>query len=125
MSDGVIDDSIIGGSTSTDITESILKDLEIKVEKTKKLEKIERSSKPVDAPEYEMFGRSLVYNCVDKHWACIDSVNYKICGQNYSWNSDKGKLIECYPADNFDSAEDCAQVQQSKIDNIATTNFCQ
>jgi hypothetical protein len=123
--DGVIDDSIIGGSTSTDITESILKDLEIKVEKTKKLEKIESSVKPVDAPEYEMIGRSLVYNCSGKHWACIDSVNYKICGQNYSWNSEKGKAIECYPADNYDSIEDCAQVQQSKIDNVVETNFCQ
>jgi hypothetical protein len=125
LPDDIIDDSIVGSSTSTDITESILKDLELKVEKTKKLKKIERSSEPVSAPEYEIVGRSLVYNCVDKHWACIDSINYRICGQNYSWNSDKGKVIECYPENVFDTQQDCAQVQQSKIDNVADTNFCQ
>ncbi len=125
ISDGVIDNSLVGDSTSTDITESILKDLEVRVESTKKLKKIEKALKPVDAPEYDMQGRALVYNCSGKHWACIDSVNYKICGQNYSWNSEKGKTIECYPADSYDSAEDCTIIQQIKIDNVADTGFCQ
>lgn len=119
-----ITDEVVDSSVTTDITESILKDLEVKVNATKEKENLIQALSPVAAPEYEIIGRGLVYNCAGKHWACIDSVSFKTCQQNYSWNSQKNKEIECYPLDNYDTMEDCAAVQQYKIDSVTDTKFC-
>lgn len=122
--DGQIDDQIIDGTVNQDITKSILEDLEVKIQVDKKQEKIQGEIKPMDPPTYEINGRSLVYNCNGKHWACIDSVSFKTCEKNYAWNSSQGRAIECYPVKGLPSAESCEAVQQKYIDNIEETEFC-
>lgn len=124
MNDGQVTDQVIDGSIDKDITKSILQDLEVKIQADKKEEKLIGNVKPTDAPTYEINGRGLVYSCNGKHWACIDSISFKTCEQNYAWNSSQGKKVECYPVKIFDVEEDCERQQQVNIDNIAETDFC-
>lgn len=121
--DGVIDE-VVDSSDSSDITDSILKSLEEKIKESKKKEIFKKASKPTNPPEYDIAGRALVYNCSGKHWACIDSVSFNKCSENFSWNTQSGNSIECYPSEIYDNADDCAAVQQFKIDNISKTDFC-
>ena len=109
---------------STDITQKLLEDLEVKLkEEQKEIEMLE-VAKPVGQPTYESIGRGLVYNCADGHWACIDVKGYQQCRENYSWNKTRRIPIECYPFAILDNDLDCASVQQEKIDGVSKTNFC-
>jgi hypothetical protein len=121
--DGIIDE-VVDTSISPNITDSILKSLEDKIAVKKEAQVLMIAVKPTNPPEYDFLGRGLVYNCTGKHWACIDSVNFTTCGENYSWNTQSSNAVECYPSELYDSVEDCTVVQQFKIDNIAETKFC-
>jgi hypothetical protein len=121
--DGIIDE-VVDTSVSPNITDSILKSLEDKIAVKKEAQVLMIAVKPTNPPEYDFLGRGLVYNCTGKHWACIDSVNFTTCGENYSWNTQSSNAVECYPSELYDSVEDCTVVQQFKIDNVAETKFC-
>jgi hypothetical protein len=116
-------DEVIEG-VNPDITQSILEELEVKVQSDKSKEASALNIKPIDAPTYEIPGRGLIYNCKGKHWACIDSVSFSTCEKNYLWTSDQGRNIECYPVKIYDNEETCERFQQANIDNVAETNFC-
>jgi hypothetical protein len=121
--DGIIDD-VVDTSVSPNITDSILKSLEDKIAVKKEAQVLMIAVKPTNPPEYDFLGRGLVYNCTGKHWACIDSINFTTCGENYSWNTQSSNAVECYPSELYDSVEDCTIVQQFKIDSVAETKFC-
>jgi hypothetical protein len=123
FNDGVVDE-VIDSSNTPNITDSILRSLEGKIKENKKVQVLKRAVKPTSAPEYDVVGRGLIYNCSGKHWACIDSVSFNKCSENFSWNTQSGNSIECYPTELYESVEDCAVIQQFKIDNIARTDFC-
>jgi hypothetical protein len=121
--DGIIDE-VVDTSVSPNITDSILKSLEGKIADKKQAQVLKVAVKPTNPPEYDFLGRGLVYNCTGKHWACIDSVSFTKCGENYSWNTQSSNAVECYPSELYDSVEDCSVVQQFKIDNVVETKFC-
>ncbi len=123
FNDGIIDE-VVDTSVSPNITDSILKSLEEKINSKKEAQVLVIAVKPTNPPEYDFLGRGLVYNCTGKHWACIDSVSFTKCGENFSWNTKSSNAIECYPSELYDSVEDCTVVQQFKIDNVAETKFC-
>ncbi|MCT4642838.1 MAG: hypothetical protein N4A33_11145 [Bacteriovoracaceae bacterium] len=110
-----------------DITETLLKGLEQKAREVKKqqvhLEDI-AVNEPQSAPNYEISGRALVYNCIDAHWACIDTKSFVKCKKNYEWNKKQEKKIECFPKNIYDSDIDCEKVQQFNVTNDINRDFC-
>lgn len=76
------------------------------------------------APNYERIGRGLVYNCVGRHWACIDRENYFKCVRSHKNATDNNLQIDCYPSDVYASDEDCKTMQIHNVNTITTTPFC-
>ncbi len=76
-------------------------------------------------PSYEVLGRGLVYNCKDKHWACIDKPQYIACNKNMKWNKAKGNAQECVVQNVYNSEEDCIKVQKYNVSTNLATTFCQ
>ena len=113
-----------------DITESIMSDLEKKI-KDKKDEattmldsNLNQAYEFTDVPDYEYVGRALVYNCTDKHWACIDIKSYSLCQKNYDYNKANSKIIQCYPKAIFEADLDCEKQQLTNVSNSSPTKFC-
>jgi len=113
-----------------DITESIMSDLEKKI-KDKKDEastmldsNLNQAYEFTDVPDYEYVGRALVYNCTDKHWACIDVKSYTLCQKNYSYNEANSKIIQCYPKAIFEADLDCEKQQLTNVSDSISTKFC-
>lgn len=81
---------------------------------------------PVETPvpNYENTGRGLVYNCIDKHWACIDKPSYVQCHKNNVWNKSQGKRIECATKAVYNEDADCTKVQLYYVSNNEDTSFC-
>lgn len=81
---------------------------------------------PVETPvpNYENTGRGLVYNCIDKHWACIDKPSYVQCHKNNVWNKSQGKRIECATKAVYNEDADCTKVQLYYVSNNEDTGFC-
>ena len=109
---------------SSEMTKKLLSELEVKLKEEIKDQEVLAVSKPTSAPTYEAAGKSLVYNCIDKHWACVDIDSYTKCRENYSWNKSQSLPLQCYPFAVLDSSYDCVTVQQEKIDTIGDSSFC-
>jgi hypothetical protein len=134
MDDGVMDndtgmtgdiDSIIQfDDSSDDLSSAVLQGIENKI----RIEKATTNKllvEPVPPPNYESFGRGLVYNCTGKHWACVDKDSYKTCQGNNQWNKQQSKPAECHAYEVYISEDDCVRKQVNQIDNVAPTDFCQ
>ncbi len=76
------------------------------------------------APSYDQFGRGLVYNCIDKHWACIDKPAYVQCHKNQVWNKQQGKKIECAVKAVYNDENDCVKIQMHNVSTNESTAFC-
>lgn len=119
------EDSIDGENKSPvvdeNLTDKILEDLE-KQAKTSQV----KNKKPeyVSPPDYEYRGRGLVYNCVGKHWACVDGPGYKTCEDNSAGNKFLKKKAECYPFNVYDSQKGCENMQNRVVSSSAKTDFC-
>jgi hypothetical protein len=125
------------GTTATagegDMTEMILKDLEKQMDGptagTTAATGSTTSEEPISTvyitpPNYENVGRGLVYNCLGKHWACIDGPSFKICQQNKAALESQGKRKECVPDSVYQTDSGCGWVQRQKITGNAKTDFC-
>ncbi|MDO9341132.1 MAG: hypothetical protein Q7T72_11495 [Bacteroidales bacterium] len=77
-----------------------------------------------EPPLYEPIGRGLVYNCKEKHWACIDKSSYINCNKNMKWNKAHAKPAECVVSNVYNSEEDCSTMQKYNISTSSSTNFC-
>jgi hypothetical protein len=105
-----------------DITSDILENLEKKVSTDDSQE--DKKIEYVEPPDYENLGRGLVYNCLGKHWACIDAASFTICKKNQEANKALNKKTECHHAEVYDTNEDCIQMQRNNIHGLANTSFC-
>jgi len=76
-------------------------------------------------PVYDQLGRGLVYNCKEKHWACVEKSAYVLCNKNMLWNKSKGKPAECSVQNVYNSDADCNTVQKYNISTSKPTPFCQ
>ncbi len=113
----------VGAEETPDMTDQILRDLEKQI--AEKKEDVPESGAPyVAPPDYSDAGRGLVYNCLGKHWACVDGASFKLCRQNYSALKGQSKAKECYPDSVYDSEQGCAWVQKKRISSNAKTDFC-
>ena len=120
----VSEDSIDGENPTApdeNLTDKILEDLEKQAKKGQV-----KNAKPeyVSPPDYEYRGRGLVYNCVGKHWACVDGPGYKACEDNSAGNKYLKKKAECYPFNVYDSQKGCENMQNRVVSSSAKTDFC-
>lgn len=123
MSEGVLDqkiDQLIDKVEGT-ASENSPKDENKKPSMTDKIVEELTYSAP---PNYEQIGRGLVYNCVEKHWACVDKIAYVACNKNMKWNSAKEKASECVVHNVYSTDEDCAKVQKYNVTTNQPTTFC-
>lgn len=138
------DEAETGEVESVDSTEQVLSDLmdmsndisgevgdnEKKVENMIKNE-IEEDSKKEKKfkefqppPNYELFGRGLVYNCKGGHWACIDKKSYFECKNNEMWSNQNNKNKSCKIFDVYASNRDCELAQIYNVNLVKDTSFC-
>lgn len=78
----------------------------------------------VAPPNYKRLGRGLVYNCIGKHWACVDKFSFFQCLENTKWSTANKKNPECVTNNVYASDEDCGVVQTHYINTRAATEFC-
>ncbi len=105
----------LGEETASEVKEKPVTDMASKIEK--KLEY-------VAPPNYERSGRGLVYNCVGKHWACVDKFSYLTCKENTKWSGQNSKKPECVIKNVYASVEDCGIIQKHYIESSEATTFC-
>jgi hypothetical protein len=77
-----------------------------------------------EAPNYELIGRGLAYNCNEKFWVCLSKPAYIQCNKNMKWNNLKNKPSECATVNVYNSNEDCEKVQKYNVTNSQPTLFC-
>jgi len=78
----------------------------------------------VAPPDYEIAGRGLVYNCQNKHWACIDRENYFKCEKNNRWLSAHKKSAECAAQNVYASDSDCQTTQKYNVQELVKPKGC-
>lgn len=115
-------DGQIKESSDENMTEKILEDLE-KQAQTGNAQEI-KIREYVSPPDYEFRGRGLVYNCVGKHWACVDAPSFKTCQNNAEGNKYLKKKVECYPMNVYQNQKGCEIVQNRMVSASTKTNFC-
>lgn len=117
-----VTDTVAGGTTE-DMTDKILKDLEDKVlsEQTKTAP---GAGPYVSPPSYDFPGRGLVYNCIGKHWACVDGGSYQACQNNFRSLFAQSLKKECYADSVYETQQGCEWVQKQKVSNSTKTDFC-
>ncbi|EQC49524.1 hypothetical protein M899_3130 [Bacteriovorax sp. BSW11_IV] len=76
------------------------------------------------APNYEEYGKGLVYNCKDKHWACVDRKPYLQCEMNYKWSKQNGKAPDCAIEKTYADFKSCRIVQVHYINTVQPAPDC-
>lgn len=114
-----VDSGVAGGDT--DMTEQMLKELEKQTKVNKARTQVTEYAAP---PDYEFKGRGLVYNCVGKHWACVDGPSYRRCEDNNSSLKYLKKKSECYPFNVYETQRGCENLQNRMVSSSAKTEFC-
>jgi len=111
----------MGGGADENLTDQILQDLE---KQAKSKPTAEPQKEYVAPPDYEYRGRGLVYNCVGKHWACVDGPSYKTCEDNASSVQYLKKKVECHPFNVYETTRGCESMQNRMVSSSAKTSFC-
>jgi hypothetical protein len=78
----------------------------------------------IEPPNYENYGRGLVYSCKDKFWACVDKPAYIQCGKNMKYNKANSKSAECAIVNVYNTNEDCTLIQKYNVSKNIATEFC-
>jgi len=120
--DGDVVDSDVKPISDENVTDQILEDLEKQATEIK--EDTNKKKDYMAPPDYEYRGRGLVYNCVGKHWACVDAPSYKTCEGNSAGNKYLKKSVECFPFNVYESVKGCENMQSRMVSTSAKTSFC-
>jgi hypothetical protein len=104
------------------LNESILQDIEEKARAEEKIRK--KPTGYVPPPSYDYPGRGLVYNCVGKHWACVDGPTYQTCEDNAASVQQMGRKVECHPFNVYQTDRGCEIMQNRVVSASAKTDFC-
>jgi|GEM_PF-789036 len=84
----------------------------------------QKKNEYVAPPTYEELGRGLVYNCKERHWACLDRDAYFKCRDNMTWNKNNTKPKECVAINVYATNDDCQTIQSHNINTREKTDFC-
>ena len=77
-----------------------------------------------EPPDYLLIGRGLVYNCVGKHWACVDKKSYFKCAKNLKESQKRGKVPACAVVAVYTSDDDCQVIQTYNVNTSQPVEFC-
>jgi len=94
------------------------------LEAVEKMEKLPNKTPNIPPPIYTVSGRGLVYNCVGKHWACLDKKGHEQCQGHNKWAKENREITKCVPFDVYLSREDCSEAQIQKINTIDGEMIC-
>jgi hypothetical protein len=83
-----------------------------------------KKSEYAPPPDYSKIGRGLVYNCKEKHWACLDRDAYVQCMANREWTKNNNRSVECATKDVYQTDEDCQTVQVYNINMLVKPDVC-
>ena len=75
-------------------------------------------------PQFDVFGRGLVYNCKGKHWACVNRVNYFRCKRNNDFFKKLNVKPECVAFDVYYTINDCKVIQTDNINKLIPVPGC-
>ena len=75
-------------------------------------------------PNYLSKGKGLVYNCVKKHWACVDRESYFQCAKNQKSKRAKSRPPVCVIENIYFSHIHCAQRQLLKVNRGPIPQEC-
>ena len=93
-------------------------------EEEKEKDQTEEVWEYTEPPSYEDGGRGLVYNCVGKHWACVEGHSYLQCKKNSRWLKENKKSSECMTINVYDDEKSCHVAQRLHIHRIVSASFC-
>lgn len=124
QAEDIVDESV---PDSLDSFEEADEDLTSKIEREEKKpmnEVVEKIEKRPPSPDYAAFGRGLVYNCKDKHWACVDKDNYFSCIQNKKWAVQESLPSRCVESAVYANNDDCQLAQLYNVNMLKGDDLC-
>ncbi len=70
-------------------------------------------------------GSSLIYDCLNKHWVCVDRPNFEKC-QKLRNETRVNKLLNlpCAPVKAFNSIDECVAEQNRQVTLPKIKDFC-
>ncbi|MBT7609309.1 MAG: hypothetical protein HN576_06110, partial [Bacteriovoracaceae bacterium] len=90
--------------------------------------------KPANIDKYEYtdppifkdsdYGRGLVYNCLKKHWACVNKASYFKCRDHAKWSLAKKKVPKCVINSIHVDLKSCSTSQLIRINALEEADFC-
>lgn len=70
-------------------------------------------------------GEYLIYDCLKKHYACVDKDSNKNClDERQEALVLKGPLLPCSPLKKFDDKVACVKGHYKAVDSMALKRFC-
>lgn len=71
-------------------------------------------------------GKYLIYQCENKHFACVDEVGFQNCKENRkkSKSQKNFKLLDCAPLKEFQSKLKCVEESYGLIEKNLSKPFC-
>ena len=70
-------------------------------------------------------GTALIYNCKGRHFACVSDNNFDECKAKYEeQKQQKRALYDCYAIRQFETQEECFNIQLKAVHRVINRNFC-
>lgn len=96
--------------------------------KTESMDEIARKKLEPRVSDKYYLGEYLIYDCKDKHFACVNIDSFKLCTQ---WRDEdkeeRRRKLRCAPLTQFETQEKCFEAQYQQIYNqklkLVCTNF--
>ena len=70
-------------------------------------------------------GPYLLYDCRDKHWACVGKSEFNFCKESRDFQiKERRDKLGCVPVRTFNSEEECNLSQRGIINRSISSRFC-
>lgn len=99
---------------------------EIEFERERKMyEKLRAEESDIMLSRIYRRGPHLIYDCEDKHFACVSPRSRQRCEEGREADlKDKKLELSCAPLKPFDSTEDCERTQKNVMQRLVKKEFC-
>ena len=98
----------------------------VDIEKERELrQKFENEEFEVKISREYRRGPHLIYDCEDKHFACVSPASRERCLEKRQDDLEKKEVrLSCAPLKEFDSKADCERTQQNVMHRLIKKEFC-
>lgn len=70
-------------------------------------------------------GSSLIYDCQERHFACVNQTSYEQCGERRDVSLEKRRaILSCAPLKHFDNLDKCIEELYRVIHSAVNKEFC-